>query len=177
MKTKFVRDVEDELLDLVDDQGNVLEVVLRSEAFKRKVKNFKIVLAIPSDVSGRLCVGRRALHKKWNPGALSFAGGCVRSGETYEQALVRELEEELSLDLRCNNYSCLAELTPGRDNFPAYTGVYKVDIPSANDIIFNEDDFSEILWLRPDELYAALEKGDCACRNLPILLEKFFPRP
>ncbi len=59
------------------------------------------------DVDGRVLIAKRPPGKKM-AGLWEFPGGKVDSGETPEQALIRELKEELGIDTR---QSCLAPLT------------------------------------------------------------------
>ncbi len=58
------------------------------------------------DVDGRVLIARRPEGKAM-AGLWEFPGGKVREGEVPEQALVRELREELGIDTRD---SCLAPL-------------------------------------------------------------------
>lgn len=58
-------------------------------------------------------VGRILICERLNlPGAWQFPQGGVDKGETYEQALVREMEEELSL--RASDYRVLGRKGPYR---------------------------------------------------------------
>ena len=59
------------------------------------------------DVDGRVLLARRPEGKAM-AGLWEFPGGKVGDGETPEQALIRELAEELGIDTR---ESCLAPLT------------------------------------------------------------------
>lgn len=59
------------------------------------------------DVDGRVLIAKRPPGKKM-AGLWEFPGGKVDAGETPEQALIRELKEELGIDTR---QSCLAPLT------------------------------------------------------------------
>lgn len=59
------------------------------------------------DVDGRVLIARRPPGKAM-AGLWEFPGGKVQDGETPEQALVRELAEELGIDTR---ESCLAPLS------------------------------------------------------------------
>ena len=59
------------------------------------------------DVDGRVLLARRPEGKPM-AGLWEFPGGKIKSGETPEQALIRELKEELGIDVAA---SCLAPLT------------------------------------------------------------------
>ena len=65
-----------------------------------------VVAAALIDVDGRVLLTRRPEGKSM-AGLWEFPGGKVQDGETPEQALVRELREELGIDTRA---SCLAPL-------------------------------------------------------------------
>ena len=58
------------------------------------------------DVDGRVLLARRPEGKSM-AGLWEFPGGKVRDGETPEQAVVREVQEELGIDTR---QSCLAPI-------------------------------------------------------------------
>ena len=59
------------------------------------------------DVDGRVLIAQRP-EGKTMAGLWEFPGGKVDSGETPEQALIRELQEELGIDVTEN---CLAPFT------------------------------------------------------------------
>ncbi len=59
------------------------------------------------DADGRVLLAQRPEGKKM-AGLWEFPGGKIEAGETPEQALVRELKEELDID---TSTSCLAPLT------------------------------------------------------------------
>jgi 8-oxo-dGTP diphosphatase len=59
------------------------------------------------DADSRILLAQRPAHKHMG-GLWEFPGGKVEPGETPEAALIRELAEELNIDIRA---SCLAPLT------------------------------------------------------------------
>ncbi len=66
-----------------------------------------VVAAALVDVDGRVLIARRPEGKPM-AGLWEFPGGKVDSGETPEQALIRELREEIGIDVTEN---CLAPFT------------------------------------------------------------------
>ncbi|TXR54718.1 (deoxy)nucleoside triphosphate pyrophosphohydrolase [Reinekea thalattae] len=51
----------------------------------------------------RICCARRAAHKE-HAGYWEFPGGKLELGETLEQCLVRELAEELAIEVRVERF-------------------------------------------------------------------------
>ncbi len=57
------------------------------------------ILAVVQDAQGRYLITRRSLDKAWAPGSWEVTGGGVLAGETPDQAVVREVREEVGLDV------------------------------------------------------------------------------
>jgi len=75
---------------------------------QKAAENLLLVVAVALvDKDGRILLAKRPEGKAM-AGLWEFPGGKVHDGETPEQALVRELKEELDID---TSGSCLAPLT------------------------------------------------------------------
>jgi isopentenyldiphosphate isomerase len=86
-----------ELVDIVDDDDNVIATVTRTEMRAGRLQHRSVGIAVMSS-DGRLLVHRRSLDKDVWPGWWDIAaGGVVASGETYDDAARRELQEELGV--------------------------------------------------------------------------------
>ena len=84
-----------ELVDVVDPDGRVLEVVTRAEMRRRRLRHRTVFVAVVDPDERRLLVHRRADWKDTAPGWWDIAfGGVVAAGEGWDDAAVRELEEE-----------------------------------------------------------------------------------
>ena len=98
-------------------------------------------------------------------------GGHVESGESYEEALARELMEELRLDVRQAECKLLGYLTPG-NGVSAFMKVYCVVTDKAP--AYNKADFLEAHWLSPEELLRRLRDGELTKGDLAPLVERFY---
>lgn len=72
-----------------------------------------VVAAALLDADNRILIAQRPAHKNMG-GLWEFPGGKVEIGETPEQALIRELKEELDIDTQT---ACLAPLTFASHNY------------------------------------------------------------
>ena len=75
--------------------------------YQGDVRTVIVVAAVLVDIDGRVLVAQRPAGKAM-AGLWEFPGGKLEAGELPETALVRELKEELGIDL---TESCLAPLT------------------------------------------------------------------
>jgi isopentenyl-diphosphate delta-isomerase type 1 len=91
-------DREDELLDLVDGQNRVIGVVRRGDCHGDPTRRHRAVHVFVVNARGDMLLQKRARTKRIQPGRWDTSvGGHVCHGETYEQAAVKEIEEELGI--------------------------------------------------------------------------------
>ena len=164
---------QEELLDLVDQRENVIACLPRSQVYQEKRTNFRAIDVILINDIGQIWVPRRSANKTLMPLYLdSSAAGHVTSGETYDQAFIRELKEELNIDA-CNiQYTLLGKLTPHQHNTVGFIQIYLIKCNQAPD--FNPHDFCEFFWLTPKQIIEKELAGDKVKDNLKILLHFLF---
>jgi 8-oxo-dGTP diphosphatase len=100
------------------------------------------------DVDSRVLVQRRPNHKSW-AGWWEFPGGKVHDGETPEATVVRELREELALDI---TESCLAPFTfasHAYDDFHLLMPLYLCRVWTGTPTSLEGQ---ALKWIRPMEL-------------------------
>ncbi|GAA3142345.1 hypothetical protein GCM10017687_68940 [Streptomyces echinatus] len=87
----------DEILDIVDEHDRVVDRRPRGEAYARGLRH-RCVFIQARDAAGRLFVHRRTATKLVFPALYDmFVGGVVGAGESYDEAALREAEEELGV--------------------------------------------------------------------------------
>jgi isopentenyldiphosphate isomerase len=87
----------DEVLDIVDEQDRVVGRATRREAYAHRLRH-RCVFVLARDPAGRLFVHRRTARKLVFPSLYDmFVGGVVGAGESYDEAALREAEEELGV--------------------------------------------------------------------------------
>lgn len=159
----------DEVLDLVSSDDKVVGQEKRSVVYEKKLTCFRVINGFICNSEKKLWIHRRHHQKKLFPLHLDASvGGHVMAGETYQDAFVRETQEELGFNVLDYDYSKIARLTPHEHNTSAFMWVYVIN---SNEVpAYNKNDFIEFEWLMPDEVFQRLEKGDKAKSDLvPIL--------
>lgn len=87
----------DEPLDIVDEEDRVVGQARRADAYERGLRH-RCVFVLARDPRGRIFVHRRTAGKLVFPSRYDmFVGGVVGAGESYDDAALREAEEELGV--------------------------------------------------------------------------------
>lgn len=100
------------------------------------------------DPDGRVLVTQRPEGKQF-AGFWEFPGGKVESGERPETALIRELKEELAIDV---SESCLAPLTFASHAYEDFHLVMPLYVCRRWKGIVNATEGQALKWLRPRDL-------------------------
>jgi isopentenyl-diphosphate delta-isomerase len=167
------RALPDEVLDLVDTTDVVIGKIPRSVAHKEGLSGVRAVNAFLINTKGQLWIPQRTLKKRIFPGALDFSmGGFVASGESYDTAFMREVQEELRIDVSATSYRLLGKLTPDQEAVTSFMQVY--EIPTEQAPNYNRADFIKGSWVYPQELDVTLKSGVYAKPDIGIVLKRFY---
>lgn len=125
MKQKTTDDLN-ELFVVVDRNDNVLGYRTREECHRDKTLIHRAVGVVIFDKKGRILLQKRSLTKDLQPGYWGIsAAGHVSKGETYTQAVRRELKEELGIDVPVRHKNtCYFEDEREAEMHALYSAVY-----------------------------------------------------
>ena len=100
------------------------------------------------DPDGRVLIAQRPEGKPM-AGLWEFPGGKVEAGETPEQSLIRELEEELGIVVK---EACLAPLTFASHSYPDFHLLMPLYICRRWDGLPRSLEGQALKWVRPRDL-------------------------
>ena len=100
------------------------------------------------DPDGRVLIAQRPEGKPM-AGLWEFPGGKVEAGEKPEDALIRELEEELGIVIK---EACLAPLTFASHTYPDFHLVMPLYVCRRWDGMVTAKERQKLAWVRPNRL-------------------------
>lgn len=118
--------MREERLDIVNLKDEVVGEATRKDIYGKNLKYYRIVKGIIRTSDGSILLPKRSKYKKIFPNCYDVSlSGHVDKDETYEEALRRELSEELGIyDAK---YKQLAYLTPEQLKSNYFIKLYMVD--------------------------------------------------
>lgn len=144
-----------EYLDVLDERGKPTGQLASREEVHEKGLWHRSAQVVIMDPDGRVFVHRRSATKKYYPGLYDvYFGGHVLSGESSVGALIREVKEEIGIDLIPGDFTLLFDIR-------------KADIQNGGSFINN--DFAEVYLARKD-----FQLGQLSLQEEEIAEVRFF---
>ena len=146
--------VNQSLIQVVDEN----DVPVGEATFKDVLSKglfHRIARVIVQESSGRVLLQKRSSSVDIFPGYWdNSAAGHVDSGETYNEAASRELEEELGIKAALNEpigyYKTNTEVYGIKMN--RFNTVFRVVVPDDIEIDINPNEVEQVKWFTPNEI-------------------------
>ncbi len=106
---------------------------------------------------GKYLIQKRAAARKSAPGIWAATSGRAVTGETLEEAMCREFEEELGLSVRPRDLKWL--LTETYENRFGRMYILRRDL-DLEDLVLQKEEVEEVRWAAPKEIRAMAEAGE-----------------
>jgi isopentenyldiphosphate isomerase len=104
---------------------------------------------------GNILLQKRSKSKKWFPGLYDFSvSGVVNGSESYEECMIREIKEEIGINLKFN---FLFKLTPSEKNDRSFHAVF---IACTNQKLYPDINEIELIkWISKEKLQKDIIKN------------------
>lgn len=124
------------------------------------MKHLTVVAAIIQYDNKTLCVQRNTNKYEYLSHKYEFPGGKVELGESSEEALIREIKEELHMDIKVESHFYTVE-----HQYPDFAITMKSFLCSVKDDTLTLTEHIAFKWLKKEEL----EVLDWAAADIPIV--------
>lgn len=142
-----------EIIDLVNEEDYVIGQEERVEAVKNGRRNIRVINIFIYNSDNQIILPLRSANRRMFPNCYDFSvGGFVNSGETYEEAAYRELEEELGIsgvELKEIGY-----FHPEDVDTACFSKLYKIVFDGK--LNYDHDGIAEVFYLTEKEIAAML---------------------
>ena len=143
-----------ELLDIVDENGNYTgEIVERKKAQGLGLLHWEVIIIVVNDRK-QILLQKRSANKKYFPNKWALCSGLVISGESCDEAAVRELKEELGVEFQISDLNLLE----GNLNLTRF--YYVITNYDESQFVIQKEELSSVKWFDLDEVLEKVISGD-----------------
>ena len=148
-----------ELVDIVDENNNLTgEVEDRWTAYEKGLWR-RVVSCWIMNKKGEVLLQKRALTKKRNPGRWAKTGGQVDKGESVEDAIFREVKEELGIEVSKEQIKVINIKKNNKNKHFSYHYIFVVDY-KIEECILQKEEVEEVKYVSIEEIEEAARKKD-----------------
>ena len=161
------KDRESELFYRVDEKDNVLGFITRKEAHRNREIIHRSVYVLVRNIQGQLLFQKRSPNKDTYPGhwALGVAGH-VTYGQTYEEAAVREVQEELGEKVEVKPILITIMEMPSETE---YCAIFESGTLNKSTFNHDADEVSETMWVDSNKIKDFTDKNVTTPDTLIVL--------
>lgn len=154
-----------EYVDIIDENNNLTgRTTTRSNLSKFNYWH-RIIVAWVVNEKNEVLFQKRAAVKRYNPNIWSITGGQILKGETPLEGAIRELNEELGIEINKEKMQLIditttfGKVEEENVNRYIYEYLYRTDV-KIEDFVLQEEEVSEVKYLTVDEIKKLREEDD-----------------
>lgn len=151
-----------ELIQIVDENGNFIEQIIdKEEAHDKNLLHNEVAAFIINDKK-QVLLQKRSANKRFNPNKWALCAGHVDAYESLGDAILREIKEEVGLDISKDDLHQFGEREfTIRDSNSHITYFYYIRSNlNEKDFIIQKEELSEVKWFDIDEVIDMIKKND-----------------
>lgn len=151
-----------ELIEIVDRDGNFTgQIIDKEEAHDKNLLHNEVAVFIINDKK-QILLQKRSANKRFNPNKWALCAGHVDAGESLESAALRELKEEVGINITTSDLKPFAEreFTIRDSNSHITYFYYTKSNLNAKDFIIQKEELSEVKWFNIDEVIDMIKSKD-----------------
>lgn len=146
-----------EIIDLYDNKKRKLNITMnRIDNVKKGQYKLSVHVWIMNS-KGEILIQKRSDNKPTNPGKWGFTGGAVDTGETSLEAGIREVREELSIELKEEQIEFLLSFKRDYGFVDIYLARHDANI---KDLVLQESEVAEAKWVSISEFGRMIRKDN-----------------
>lgn len=151
-----------ELIQIVDENGNFTgQIIDKEEAHDKNLLHNEVAAFIINDKK-QVLLQKRSSNKRFNPNKWALCAGHVDAYESLEDAILREIKEEVGLDISKDDLRQFGEREfTIRDSNSHITYFYYIRSNlNEKDFIIQKEELSEVKWFDIDDVINMINEND-----------------
>lgn len=150
-----------ELIDAYDENNNYLGYSLDRKEFENNNLWYHIAASWIMNEEGKVLLQQRAFTKKKNPGIWSGTGGFVETGEKNEDAIKREVYEEIGLKVSDNKIKYIETIKAPNPDGRYYVILYIIFTNyKEDDFVIQKSEVNKVKYYTIEEIEQTRIAGD-----------------
>jgi len=151
-----------ELIEIVDRNGNFTgQIIDKEEAHDKNLLHNEVAAFIINDKQ-QVLLQKRSAEKRFNPNKWALCAGHVDARESLESAILREIKEEIGLDVPREDLHRFGEREfKLQDSNSHITYFYYIKSDAKEtDFTIQKEELSEVRWFDIDGVIAMIRRNN-----------------